>query len=443
MKTPGRARARPMRLPGIDAGRLVRGHYSDAYFLNAARILARLARSGALHRGASPALREEVRGLETFRPGDAEVEMQFFARRRPRYVAAGIDLALGLLRDGVRHGADAGRGPAKRPNLRVLAIADGDLAHPLEPVLVVRGRYRDFAHLETPLLGVLTRASRVATNVYEALLAARGKPILFFPARFDLPQTQVVDGYAYRVALAAHARATGTAVAPCISTDAQGMLWGGKGTGTTAHAYILCHLGDTAEAMAAFCRHLPRSVQRVALGDTTNDCVGESVRAARRLFDEHLRHLRAGRADLARRFVLHGVRADTAAGLRDRSVPPSRDPRLERGVTPALVRLIRDALDHVPSTLALGGRWRRVAGDYFRSIRIVATGGFDPEKIRFFEARRAPVDIYGIGSCFLRGPASDFTADVVRVKIGSRYAIVAKTGRGPRRNPRLRPVSLS
>jgi nicotinate phosphoribosyltransferase len=180
----------------------------------------------------------------------------------------------------------------------------------------------------------------------------------------------------------------------------------------------------------------------VALVDTTNDCVGESIRTARRLFDEHLRHLRAGRGELARRFILHGVRADTAAELRDRSVPPSRDPRLERGVTPVLIESIREALDRIPATLPVEGRWRRVAGRYFRSIRLIATGGFDPERIRFFESRRAPVDIYGIGSYFLRGPATDYTADVVRLRIGRRYAVVAKTGRGPRANSRLRPVSL-
>ena len=65
----------------------------------------------------------------------------------------------------------------------------------------VRGRYRDFALLETPTLGILTRASRVATNVYETLVAARGKPVLFFPARFDLHEVQAADGYAYNIAV--------------------------------------------------------------------------------------------------------------------------------------------------------------------------------------------------------------------------------------------------
>jgi nicotinate phosphoribosyltransferase len=436
----GRAPGRPPRLAEIDIAGLRAGRYTDAYFLNASRALGRAAEADERFSGVHPALRENAGGLRAFRPGDAEVEMQFFSRRAPRFVAAGVPLALALLRDGM--GTAAGRGRRRRPAVRALAVSEGSLVRPGEPVLVIRGRYREFAHLETPILGVLTRLSRVATNVLEALLAAGGKPILFFPARFDLPQTQTLDGYAYRQALLAYTRLTGRVVAPYISTEAQGALWGGRASGTVPHAYVLCYLGDTAEAMVAFCRHAPPSVLRVALVDTTNDCVGESVRTARRLFEEHLKHLRAGRADEAERHVLHAVRADTAQDQRDRSVPLARRPRTDRGVTPVLVRLIREALDATPGLLHLQPRWRRLAERYFRCIRIIATGGFDPKRIRDFENRRAPVDIYGIGSYFLRGPANDYTADVVKVKLGGRFLEVAKVGRGPRQNPRLRPARL-
>jgi nicotinate phosphoribosyltransferase len=430
---------RPVGVPGVAPADLRAGFYSDAYFLNAARILERCARSGDLFHGDPRALRERVPVPASFRPGDAEVEMQFFSRRGPRFVAAGLPFALGVLRDGGRRVRGASR---RRSPPRVLAIPEGTLTRPLDPALVVRGRYRDFAHLETPILGLLTRCSRIATNVYEALVASRGKPILFFPARFDLPQCQPLDGYAYRVGVEAFGRQTGTRVPVYVSTDAQGALWNERGGGTVPHAFVLCWLGDTAEALLAFCRHAPASVKRVALVDTTNDCVGESVRTARRLFEEHLRLLRAGRPSEARRFVLHAVRADTSPDLRDRSVPPSRDPRLTRGVTPVLIKMIRRALDRTPVELGLAGRWRSIAERYFRAVRIVATGGFHPAKIRFFEAQHAPVDMYGVGSHFLRGESNDYTADVVRVRIGGRFRIAAKTGRAPRANPDLRPVRL-
>ena len=428
------------RLPGLEPGRLRAGYYSDAYFLNAARALRSVALARETFPAAGPALRHADGSIRArHRPGDAEVEMQFFARRRPRFVAAGIRLALRILADGAL-GLAARRGAGRLLSAR--AVPEGSLVRPGEPALLIRARYRDIAHLETPLLGVLTRASRIATNVYEALVAARGKPVLFFPARFDLPFTQPLDGHAYRLAIEVYERRTGRHVSPYISTEAQGSLWGGHGTGTLPHAFILCFLGDTAAAMLSFCRHVPPEVRRVALVDTMNDCVGESVRTARRLFEEHLRCLRAGRPGEAERYRLFAVRADTAENLRDRSTPRTSDRRLERGVTPVLIRLIREELDRQPAALRLESRWRRAAEGYFRGIRIVATGGFDPARIGFFERSRAPVDIYGIGSSFLRGPACDFTADVVRVKVGGRYRVAAKTGRGPRANPLLRPVML-
>ncbi len=438
---PSRPRAaRPIGAPGIAARALRSGYYSDAYFRRAALILERSARAGERFAGRPLALRERTGAVAGHVPGEAVVEMQFFARRAPRFVAAGINVALGILRDGVpaARARDAWRGAP----LEARAVPEGTLVRPLDPVLVVRGRYRDFAHLETPLLGVLTRCSRIATNVYEALVASRGKPILFFPARFDLPQCQPLDGYAYRVALETFARATGRMVPAHVSTDAQGALWDERGGGTVPHAFVLCFLGDTAEAVLALCRHAPAGALRVALVDTTNDCVGEAVRTARRLFDEHLSLLRAGRRAEAERYVLHAVRIDTSQELRDRSVPASRDRRLERGVTPVLARLLRRALDEAPAGLGLVGRWRRTAERYFRGVRIVATGGFNRDKIRFFERQRAPVDIYGVGSFLLRGAANDYTADVVRVRVGGRFVVVAKSGRGPRVNPGLRPVRL-
>lgn len=427
---PARPRAaRPVRVTGVEPGALRAGYYSDSYFLQAACILRLSAGAGERFAGRPLALRGPADGIARHVPGNAVVEMQYFARRAPRFLAAGIGPALGILRDGL---PAPRRGPSatwSRPAAR--ALPEGSLARPRQPVLVVRGRYRDFAHLETPMLGVLARCSRVATNVYEALVAARGKPILFFPARFDLPQCQPLDGYAYGVALQAYARSTGRVVPAHVSTDAQGMLWGQRGGGTMPHAFVLCFLGDTAEATLALCRHMPTRILRVALVDTTNDCAGEAVRTARGLFAERLRLLRAGRRAEAARHVLHAVRIDTAQDLKDRRVPSSSDPRRERGVTPVLARIVRRALDDAPAGLGLAGRWRREAERYFRGVRIVATGGFTREKIRYFESERAPVDVYGIGSALLRGDANEYTADVVRVRVGGRFVVACKTGRRP------------
>ena len=133
---------------------------------------------------------------------------------------------------------------------------DGDVLN-VTPVMRVRGRYRDFAILETPTLGALTRGSRVATNVYEVLKAARGKQVLFFPARFDAHEVQAADGYAYQMAVQLFNQNFGKSLSAYVSTDAQGDWWGGAGGGTVAHAAIACFLGDTAEATMAFAATRP------------------------------------------------------------------------------------------------------------------------------------------------------------------------------------------
>ena len=119
----------------------------------------------------------------------------------------GVDKALAMLAECTGYFDDAGRFVNTFDAMEVWAVHDGSEVSydgdPLNvnPVMRVRGRYRDFALLETPTLGTLTRGSRVATNVYEVMKAARGKQVLFFPARFDAHEVQAADGYAYQVAV--------------------------------------------------------------------------------------------------------------------------------------------------------------------------------------------------------------------------------------------------
>ena len=60
----------------------------------------------------------------------------------------------------------------------------------------------------------------------------------------------------------------------------------------------------------------------------------------------------------------------------------------------------------------------------------------------FVKELRVPADIYGVGSwllssCDVCGTNTDFTADIVRVKIHGRWYDMAKTGRRVGDNPRL------
>src|SRR5437764_5821238 len=123
--------------------------------------------------------------------------------------------------------------------LTVHALYDGDRVEPWETVLMIEGDYTLFAHLETVYLGVLARRTRITTNVGEVVEAARGKPIIFMPARHDHHRVQTGDGYAAHVAGAT----IGTPIG--VTTDEQASWWGSKGVGTVPHALISSYGGNT------------------------------------------------------------------------------------------------------------------------------------------------------------------------------------------------------
>lgn len=434
----------------LDWDGIRQGVYSDRYFWNGMAILSQLAREGYQFAGRSTTLeRQEIRNYHHLLTGDMVVEMQWFPRRMPFTVVAGVDVAIAILQ---RCSGEWMAIPScRRDRLEILALHDGDLApyegNPLEitPVLKVRGRYRDFAILETPTLGVLTRASRIATNTYYLMQASRGKPVLFFPARFDLPATQAMDGYAYYIGVQRYNRDFGTQTAPFVSTPAQASLWGGQAGGTVAHALIACFLGDTTETMLQFARIMPPHVPRIALVDFHNDCVTTSVQVAKAFFERYRQAVEQGDAQGAQRYKLYGVRPDTGGELRDQSLHHLPDEPSLYGVSPILIRTLRDALNNAWKDWDLPSEWRERAGEYCRHIKIVATGGFNAKRIQQFEQEGVPVDIYGVGSFFfsnssVEGTVTDFTADVVRVKVGDSWVHLAKAGRRACDNPHLERV---
>ncbi|MBI3947436.1 MAG: nicotinate phosphoribosyltransferase [Armatimonadetes bacterium] len=436
----------------LDVERMRRGWYSDKYFLNIVALLAQLAERDERFEGASSALAHLDLDLGSVDVGNIEVEMQWFPRRKPYCLVVGVDKALAMLKGCAGYFDAQERFVNTYDQLEVRAVHDGFVApyggDPTHvcPVLKVRGRYRDFALLETPTLGAITRGSRIATNVYEVLEAARGKAIMYFPARFDAHEVQAADGYAYRIAVDVFNQRSGHSVKPFVSTDAQGDWWAGAGGGTIAHAAIACFLGDTTEAMMAFSRIMPPEVPRIALVDFNNDCVGDSLRVMRALFDRWMELTDQRHHDQARRFKLYAVRPDTSGNMRDVSVPPLGDRRLDCGVNARLVFALREAMDNAWRSWNLPRAWQGPAQQWCREVRIVVTGGFKPDKIREFEALGVPADIYGVGSyllssCDEHGTNNDYTADVVRVKIHGEWYPMAKLGRAPCENPALEPVA--
>jgi len=236
----------------------------------------------------------------------------------------------------------------------------------------------------------------ITTNVVRVLEAARGKPIIFMPARHDHHRVQTGDGYAAYVA----GRIVGAPIG--VTTDEQASWWGGQGVGTVPHALIAAYGGNTVLAATKFAEWAPAELNVVVLVDFENDSVRTSLEVARALGPR-----------------LWGVRLDTAGQLVDRSLWNEMGDFDPRGVNERLVWKVREALDR----------------DGFEEVRIVVSGGFTAERISAFESTGVPVDAYGLGSSLIRG-SNDFTSDIVLTD--GRPA--AKVGRRIRPNPRLELV---
>ncbi len=276
--------------------------------------------------------------------------------------------------------------------IEVDSLYDGDNVAAWETAMCIEGDLSLFAHLESLYLGVLARRTKVATNTHAIVKAARGKQVLFFADRFDHFATQGGDGYASYIGGARG-----------VATDAMAAWFGERGLGTIPHALIAAYGGDTALATEKFKEYYPEA-NAVALVDFHNNCVRDSLAAARRLGER-----------------LWGVRLDTAESLVDVSLQNETDipPDDRYGVAPRLVEKVRAALDR----------------EGFGHVKIIVSGGFHPARIEHFEELGVPVDIYAVGSWILSG-RFDFTADAVRLE----GKPLAKVGRSYRPNPRLERV---
>jgi nicotinate phosphoribosyltransferase len=348
VETDRRRKRLPPEIFDLPVEKMREGYYTDVYF--------NFARETLLADGRHP-----------------RVVMQVFQKQQA--VLGGMDEAIAILKL-CSHDWDA---------LTVHALYDGDDIEPWETVMTIEGDYTLFAHLETCYLGVLARRTLISTNTRQVVEAARGKPILFFPARHDHHRVQTGDGYAAHVAGAIG-----------VSTEAQASWWGGRGIGTVPHALIAAYGRNTVLAASKFAEWAEENdpnINIVVLVDFDNDSVRTSLDVARALGPK-----------------LWGVRLDTSRTLVDHALWEEMGDFDPRGVNERLVRKVRDALDE----------------NGFERVKIVVSGGFDAERIREFEAKGVPVDSYGVGSSLIRGD-NDFTGDIVltdgheSAKVGRKY----------------------
>lgn len=311
----------------------------------------------------------------------------YFQRAHDTLAAAGIDAVVAMDFFSSRPGVLCGIAEALRLLGAVLqkgdeawSIAEGDPMTERETVLRVRAPYSRFGVYETALLGMLSNCSGWATAAQEIVGAAAGKRVISYGARHVHPLIGPVMEYAAVVG----------GCAGC-ATPLGAQLAGLKApSGTMPHAMILV-FGDTVQAARAFDAHMPDDVLRIVLVDTFKDEAEESLRVAEALGKR-----------------LRGVRLDTPK---------------ERGqVTVDLVKEVRARLDQAGHA----------------DVGIYVSGGLDAQRIREFEAARAPVDSYGVGMAISAAPPIAFTADIKEIADKP----IAKRGRIPgiAANPRLRRV---
>jgi nicotinate phosphoribosyltransferase len=237
--------------------------------------------------------------------------------------------------------------------ITVHVLPEGTIFGAMQPVLSIEGRYVDYAHYETALLGFLCQASGVATKAARCKKAAAGRPVVSFGARRMHPAlAPMIERNAYL------GGCDGVAVvksAELIKIDP---------SGTMPHSLVLM-MGDTVEAARAFHEIIDRAVRRVVLVDTFSDEKMEAVRVAEALGPD-----------------LFAVRLDT---------PASR-----RGDLVGILREVRWELD-------LRG---------FSHVKLFVSGGLEEEEI----LRLNPVaDAYGVGTSISNAPVMNFAMDIVEV----------------------------
>jgi nicotinate phosphoribosyltransferase len=234
------------------------------------------------------------------------------------------------------------------------ALAEGRLFDG-GPVIRIEGAYGEFCRLETALLGFLSHATGVATRALEVRRAGPDSTVLSFGTRHVHP---ALGAMVERSALVGGLDG--------ISNVAAGEVIGREAGGTMPHSLVICFgRGNQEQAWRAFDEAVAEDVPRVALCDTYDDEVEETLRAVEAVDD------------------LESVRIDTTSS--------------RRGDFRHILREIRWKLD------ARG----------HEDVGIFASGGIGPDSIREL---RDVADGFGVGSYVSNADPVDFALDIVAVE---------------------------
>lgn len=221
----------------------------------------------------------------------------------------------------------------------ILAVPEGTVVFPNEPILRVVAPIMEAQLLETALLNMINHQTLIATKASRVVQAARGDSIL----EFGLRRAQGPDAgiYGARAAVIGGCQAT--------SNVLTGQLFGVPVGGTHAHSWVMS-FPDELSAFRAYAEVFPTNC--LLLVDTY-DTLGSGVPNAITVFHE----------------------------LRSRGHEPIGI-RLDSGDLAFLSRQARKMLDE--------------AG--FPQVKIFASGDLDEEVIWDLKAQGAAIDVWGVGT---------------------------------------------
>jgi len=290
----------------------------------------------------------------------------------------------------------------------VYYLEDGVPFQSGQTIVILEGPASEVSLWETTVDGILTYCG-VATGMRDCVAAAGGKPVLDMAARHYPPELAASLSYAAYIGGAA-----GSSVDNAIKDGIVPSTW--KEIGSLPHAAAalwstfqlsdsdivtqshLCYLYD-------FCYHkgfrfndLYPSIKAAVVHHTNHPEDNIVV-----LVDYEGKEQRViGQAVSLFREKLYAIRLDTTGNR----IPTMTDVT-EHGVSVDLVKRTR--------------QWLHGRGA--PNAKIIATSGFNAEKIAAFEKAGAPVDIYGTGSHVAFWPTK---ASLGEVKVGDKWVRASK-----------------
>ena len=290
--------------------------------------------------------------------GDVRVRLEVHAYSLPRgyewAVFAGLEEALAILEG--------------KP-LTVYALPEGTLFRRKDPLMIIEGRYADFAVYETAVLGALRFSTSIATAAARMRKLAGDKILLYFGLRALHPAVYpAADRAAY---IGGVDGVSGVLAEKYLGVEPKG---------TMPHALIIV-FGDQVEAWKWFAKLYGDRVPVIALVDTFLDERVESLMAAKALGEK-----------------LHGVRLDTPSSRRGK---------------------MREIVEEVRWTLNLHG---------YSHVKIYVSGGIGEKQI---VELRDVVDGFGVGTSISAAPNVDISMDIVEIDRGKGWERVSKRGKLP------------